>query len=116
MKRLSKWSVCIVLLMALTMTASAALQDPRPAPQEPQAPAQQERQFQGSLVKVDPAAHMITAKGADEKEWQFSYTDKTEIVGGEQAQGLTGKAGSKLKITYMVDKGINQATRIEISE
>jgi len=59
---------------------------------------------------------MITAKGADEKEWQFSYTDKTEIVGAERTQGLTGKAGSKLKISYMVEKGINQATRIEISE
>ena len=113
MKRLLKWSVCTVLLIAVTMTVNAAQ---RPAPQEPQAPAQQERQFQGTLVKVDPDAHMITAKGADEKEWQFSYSDKTEVVGGEKTQGLTGKAGSQLKITYMVDKGINQAIRIEISE
>jgi len=116
MKRISQWSVCIIVMIAVAVAANAAPQEPRPSPQEPQAPAQQERQFQGSLVKIDPAAHMLTAKGADDKEWQFSYSDKTAVIGGEKTQGLTGKAGSKLKIAYIVDKGVNQAIRIEISE
>ena len=109
MMRMSKWSLSIVLLLIVAVTANAA-------PQEARASVQQEKVFQGSLIKIDAAARMISAKGQDNEEWEFSYTDKTEVVGADKTQGLAGKPGSKLRITYTIQRGINQATRIEMSE
>jgi hypothetical protein len=105
-----------VLLVA---TFAVAAQQPAPTAQQPgQPPAQaaQDQTFQGSLVKVDPETKMLTAKGADNKEMQFSYTDQTEVLGQEKTiQGLATKAGAPLKITYRVERGANRATKIESS-
>jgi hypothetical protein len=81
---------------------------------EKQAPAQQEKAFQGTLVKVDADAKSLTAKGADNKDMVFLYTEKTQVVGSENIQGLAGKPGAKLSISYTVDKGNNIATRIQM--
>jgi hypothetical protein len=108
MKTISK---CLVLVMVLSATAVFAGQATAP----PQ--AQAEKAFEGALVKVDTAAKMLTAKAADNKEWQFAYTDQTQIMGPEKTiQGLASKAGAKLKITYRVAEGVNHATRIEVAE
>jgi len=80
----------------------------------PKAQAQQQKAFQGTLVKLDSDAKTITAKDADNKEMVFHYTDKTEVVGSENIQGLAGKPGSKLNITYSVERGNNNATRVEM--
>src|SRR5215831_362892 len=107
MKKISRLSILAIMLVAVTVyTNAAALQ----APQAPQA-AQEEKQFQGSLVAIDEATHMLTAKAEDEKEWRFSYSDNTEVVGADKPI----KSGAKLRITYTVLKGTNQATRIEMS-
>jgi hypothetical protein len=59
---------------------------------------------------------MLTAKAADNKDWQFRYTEQTEVVGPEKSiQGLAGKTGAKLKITYRAAGGTNTATRIEMT-
>ena len=109
MKKISRLSILAIMLVAVTVyTNAAALQAPQ-APQAPQA-AQEEKQFQGSLVSIDEATHMLTAKAADEKEWRFSYSDKTELVGADKPV----KSGAKLTITYTVLKGTNLATRIEM--
>jgi hypothetical protein len=64
---------------------------------------------------VDADAKTLTAKDAADKEMIFHYTDKTEIVGSEKTiQGLAAKSGAKLSITYKVEKGLNNATRIEM--
>ena len=112
MKSISKCLVLALILSAVALYAQAPT-----APTAPPAQAQQEKAFEGALVKVDTDAHMLTAKGADNKDWQFSYNEKTQIMGPEKTiQGLAGKAGAKLRITYKVEQGANQATRIEVSE
>jgi hypothetical protein len=79
--------------------------------------AQQEKAFQGTLVKVDADAKTLTAKDAKNQEMVFHYTEKTEVVGSENSiQGLAGKPGTQLNITYSVDRGANTATRIEMSK
>ena len=100
--------------MVLSTTAvyinAAGLQAPPPAQ------AQEQKVFQGTLVKIDTDTHMLTAKGADDKEWEFTYSDSTQVMGADKTvQGLAGKPGAKLKVTYRVDQGKNQATRIEVS-
>ena len=99
----------VVLVLAIGSYTFAAQSTPTPAP------AQQDKAFQGTLLKVDADAKTLTAKGADNKEMLFHYTDKTEIVGSEKTiQGLAAKSGAKLNIMYKVEKGANNATRIEL--
>ena len=106
-----------VLLVATFAVAAQAPQQPGQAPGgQPPAAAAQDQTFNGALVKVDPEAKMLTAKGADNKEMQFTYTDQTEVLGPEKTiQGLATKAGAPLKITYRVERGTNRATKIESS-
>ena len=109
MKSFSRCLVIAMILLAVTVYAQA--------PQPPAAPAQeQSRSFQGALVKIDTTARVLTAKGMDDKEMLFSYTEKTEVVGPEKTiQGLAGKSGAKLTIRYTVEKGTNVASRIEVA-
>jgi len=47
----------------------------------------------------------------------FTYTDATQMTGVEGgAQGLTGKSGATLRVTYQERGGANLATRIEVQE
>src|SRR5262245_49899861 len=114
MKRIA---ACLLFaLVQATMAAFASQATPQAPPQAPPQ-AQEEKVFQGALVKIDTDAKMLIAKGTDNKEWQFAYTDRTQVMGPEKSiQGLATKAGAKLKIAYRVEQGINHATRIEVSE
>jgi hypothetical protein len=103
------------MLLVLVVLALASYTFAAQAPSTPAPGAQQDKAFQGTLVKVDSEAKTFTAKDADNKEMMFHYTDKTEILGSEKTvQGLTGKSGSKVNIMYKVERGANNATRIEI--
>ena len=76
-----------------------------------------EKVFQGQLTKVDSTEKWIMVKGAGDQEMQFQYTDATQIVGSEKnVQGLAGKPGTDLRITYRESGGKNTATRIETLE
>jgi len=76
---------------------------------------QGDKTFQGTLVKVDTDARILTATGADGKEMYFNYEIDTKVVGpAKDVQGLSGKPGANLKITYHVDGAVNRATRIEM--
>jgi hypothetical protein len=109
MRGISRLLLLLVCLALASYTFAAQTAPPT------QAPAQQDKAFQGTLIKVDPDAKTITAKDADNKEMTFHYTDQTEIVGSERnVQGLAGKSGAKLNITYKVERGGNNATRVEI--
>jgi hypothetical protein len=68
----------------------------------------------GQLAKVDASAKEITIKGSDNKEMVFTYNDATQITGVDGPQGLAGKTGSTLRVTYRVSGGDNLATRIEV--
>ena len=73
--------------------------------------------FQGQLTKVDATARWIAIKGAGDKEMRFDYTDTTQIIGSEKTiQGLAGKTGTELKVTYRESGGKQTATRIEAIE
>ena len=82
-----------------------------------QAP-QTEKSFSETLTKVDAQKKVIAAKGtANQPEMTFMYDDKTQVTGAEKTvQGLTGKSGAALKVTYREQGPDRIATRIEVSE
>ena len=113
----SRWLVLLIVMTALACDACAATgqQSQLPREQAFQAPQQAAMVFQGSLVQVNSEAKTLTVKNADNKEMQFAYTEATAVVGADNtAQGLAGKSGETVKITYTVKQGVNQANRIEI--
>jgi hypothetical protein len=120
MKRLTTLTVlCSVVVLTLSLTAFSLQNPPQPAPGQPpaaQAPPSAEKTFSGQLGKVDATAKEITLKGADNKEMIFTWDDKTQITGAEGAQGLAGKAGSTLKVTYRENRGANLATIIDVQK
>ena len=107
MRNVSRLLVVLFVLAFASATFAAQAGAPKAAPQE--------KVFQGTLVKVDADAKTLTAKGEDNKDMVFHYTDKTEVVGAENTvQGLAAKSGTNLNITYSVERGTNNATRIEM--
>ena len=96
-------AVAVVLLAAVPIAYSQE----RPAPAE--------KTFDGMLTKIDPTAKAISVRNSDNKEMTFSYTDQTQVIGPENSiQGLAGKPGTELKVSYREDKGTNMATKIEV--
>ena len=106
MKRLlTLGAASIAVLLLIVMPAAS---------QAPQA----EKTFSGTLTKVDAAKKVITVKGTGyEPEMTFTFDDKTQVSGAEKSvEGLAGKSGAMLKVTYR-EEGTNRiATRIEVSE
>ena len=126
-------AIATVLLVTVCLAAAPLQQAPGgpergggPGAQQPPAggaprgdggAAAQNRTATGELAKVDAAAKQITIKGADNKEMVFVYNDATQISGVEGgAQGLTGKSGATLRVTYQERGGSNLASRIEVQE
>ena len=105
--------------MTLAAQQAPAPAQPAPAPaqaQPPQAAPAADRTFEGQLSKVDAATNQLILTGPGNKQMTFTYNDKTQMVGIEKnnIQGLAGKPGTNLKVTYRDEKGTNQATRIEV--
>src|SRR5262249_38516692 len=108
MKRiLTVTAISVAVMLAVLPLASA--QD-KGAP-----PAQAaEKVFQGQLDKVDASAKTIAAKDAAGMEMTFEYTDATQISGAEKSvQGLAGKPGTDVRISYRDAGGKHIATKIE---
>ena len=95
----------VTLAVALLVTVPVAYSQDQPSP---------EKTFEGQLTKVDAAAKSISVKGPDNKAMTFRYTDQTQVIGENSIQGLTGKAGAQLKISYQEEKGRYMATKIEV--
>jgi hypothetical protein len=114
MKRMTALTVlCSVFVLTLTLTA-APLQNPPTAPPAGQTPPSAEKSFQGTLSKVDDRAKELTLKGADNKEMIFTWNEQTKITGAEGPQGLAGKTGAAMKVTYRENRGANLATAIDV--
>jgi hypothetical protein len=109
-KVLTVTAVCVATMLVILPFAQAQGQE-RPAP-----PAQAEKVFEGQLTKVDANAKAIMVKGAGDAEMTFEYTDATQIVGSPNVQGLAGKTGTELKVTYRDAGGKHTATKIETVE
>ena len=117
--------IVTALMLTVCLTAAPLQQAPGerggPGGAPPAGPgggaAAQAQTATGQLAKVDAAAKQITIKGADNKEMMFTYSDATQITGVEGgAQGLAGKSGATLRVTYQERGGANQASRIEVQE
>jgi len=109
-------------VMLVLVPIASAQQEKAPAPPAQERPPagggapQAEKTFQGQLTKVDAQAKSITVKGAAE-EMTFDYTDGTQVTGSEKSvQGLAGKTGTELKVTYRDAAGKHMATKIEAIE
>jgi Cu/Ag efflux protein CusF len=113
-------AIATALLLTVCLTAAPLQQAPanppgQAPPAAPNPPAAQDKTAIGQLSKVDVAAKEITIKGQDNKEMVFSYTDATQMSGVDGgAQGLTGKTGSTLRVTYREARGQNIASKIEV--
>lgn len=122
----AKIVVAIATVLLVTVCLSAApLQQAPGGPQRgggqapPAAPggAAQAKTATGQLSKVDVKAKEITIKGADNKDMVFNYTEATQMTGVDGGpEGLTGKAGATLRVTYQERGGANLASRIEVQE
>jgi hypothetical protein len=125
-KLLTVMAISVAVMLVIVPIASAQEKAAPPAQDRPPAggpPAgerpggQAEKVFQGQLTKVDANAKWITVKGAGDMEMQFDYTDATQVIGSEKnVQGLAGKTGTELKVTYRDAGGKHTATKIETLE
>ena len=106
-KLLTAMAICVAVTLSVLPLAYG---------QAPPAQAQPDKVFQGELTKVDANAKMISVKGAGNMEMTFEYTDATQVVGSENVQGLAGKTGAELKVTYRDAAGKHTATKIETIE
>jgi hypothetical protein len=119
-------AIATVLLVTVSLTAAPLQQAPggergggggQAPPAPPAGGAAQAKTATGELAKVDVAMKEITIKGPDDKDMVFTYNDATQMTGLEGgAQGLTGKAGTLLRVTYQERGGANLASRIEVQE
>jgi hypothetical protein len=113
MKRLltlSAASMAVLLLVVMPVASQA--------PHRIVVVDQAEKTFAGTLMKVDAANKVISVKGiANEPEMTFMYNDKTQVAGAEKTvEGLAGKSGAMLKVTYREEGANRLATRIDVSE
>jgi Cu/Ag efflux protein CusF len=124
-------AIATMLLVTVCLTAAPLQQAPGgpergggpggPGQAPPAAPgggaAAQAKTATGQLSKVDVKAKEITIKGADNKDMVFTYTDATQMTGVDGGpEGLTGKTGATLRVTYQERGGSNLASRIEVQE
>jgi hypothetical protein len=106
--------IAVAAVASFAVMPMANAQDKPIAGQERVAAA---KTFAGQLTRIDPSAKTIWMKSADDKEMTFTYTDQTQVVGGDNGiQGLAGKTGTQLRVTYQEDNGSNVATRIEVAQ
>jgi hypothetical protein len=99
-----------IVAVGLFISVVMALGQDQPKQSDPKI-----RTFDGELIKVESVTKTITVKDADDKEKVFSYNDLTQVIGADDGvQGLTGKTGVSLKVSYREDGSTNVATKIEI--
>jgi hypothetical protein len=109
MKKLCGLLAVSISLMFVVYTPLALAQA------QSQAPA--EKVFEGALTKVDANARSLSIKGATGAEMTFNYTEQTQVLGPEKnIQGLAGKTGTRLKVTYSEQGGKLTAMKIESVE
>jgi hypothetical protein len=69
----------------------------------------------GQILSVDDKAKTVVVKTTADTEMKFTYSDETEIVGGEKGPaGLATSAGTIVTVTYDVHGTANIAIKIEV--
>ena len=107
---------CIALSLAAAMVSSATVSAQQPAPAASEhARAQTPEPVTGEVLAVDDKAKTLVVKTTADTEMKFSYSDKTEIVGGEKGPaGLATSTGTIVTVTYGVHGTTNVAVKIEV--
>jgi len=115
---MNKIRACLGIALAAVVFSSIPVAYGRQAtPPAPAEKLQAEKTFNGQLAKVDTSTKVISVRGADQKDMLFSYNDETQVISPDKTvQGLTGKTGAQLRITYREERGANWATKIELLE
>ncbi len=54
----------------------------------------------GDLRSVDVEAKTFVVRADDGTEHSFRYTDSMEVAGGSTAQGLAGREGDRVRVSY----------------
>jgi hypothetical protein len=54
----------------------------------------------GDLRSVDVEAKTFVVRGDDGTEHSFRYTDSMEVADGSSAQGLAGREGDRVRVSY----------------
>jgi hypothetical protein len=107
---------CIALSLAgvICSVPVSAQQQPAP-PAADHARAQAPEPVTGEVLAVDDKAKSIVVKTTPDTEMKFSYSDETEIVGGEKGPaGLATSTGTIVTVTYGVHGTTNVAVKIEV--
>ena len=89
-------------------------------PQNPTPPVAERQKEQppapavGELAAVDEKTKTIVVR-TSESELKFSYSDQPEIVGADKGiEGLAGKGGTMVKVTYEEHGTAKVALKIEV--
>lgn len=107
---------CIALSLAGALSAVpvAAQQQPAP-PAADHARAKTPEPVTGEILSVDDKTKTIVVKTTPDSEMKFSYSEETEIVGGEKGPaGLATSTGTIVTVTYGVHGTTNVAIKIEV--
>lgn len=109
--------LCMAFAIAAATCTVAAPVDAQQAQPAEKARAQKPEPVTGEVVALNPATKTLVIRTAPETDVKFSYSDETEIVGvdGKGAEGLTGKPGTMVTVTYDVHGTANIALKIEVS-
>jgi hypothetical protein len=107
--------MCIALSLA-SVVSSATITAQQPAPPAGEhARAQTPEPVTGEILAVDDKAKTIVVKTTPDSEMKFSYSEKTEIVGGDKGPaGLATSTGTIVTVTYGVHGTTNVAIKIEV--
>lgn len=117
MTRLKMWTGVFAFVLVSTVVSGMAVpQDPKAQDPTAQAPKVQDKVLEGMLVGIDQNTKVLTLK-ADDKEVQFQFTDRTELVAPtEEGKPAVVKQGAKMRVHYTENAEIKIATKIEVIE
>jgi Cu/Ag efflux protein CusF len=108
------FALVVTVLIAGLMVPVAASQAQGQAPPA-QAQAPQQASLDGELRAVDADKKLITVAPKEGAEKQFSYTDQTEVKGGQGGvAGLATMKGVQVTVHYTTEGKTSTAKMIEI--
>jgi hypothetical protein len=106
---------CIALSLTVALSPAAFAAQQQAPPKAEHARAKTPEPVTGEILSVDDKTKTIVVKTTADTEMKFSYSEETEIVGGDKGPaGLATSAGTMVTITYNVHGTANVAIKIEV--
>ncbi len=114
MQKVRRSFVVVCFAFVLVALTSAVLAQSA-APPQGQTQESQVQSVSGKLKSVDSDAKKLTITTAAGGDMEFTYNDQTKISGAERTvEGLAGKSGADVTVSYKEDMGVKTATRIDV--